>query len=207
MNAKELSQRMAGEAAAIAQYLFPNGKRSAGEWRVGGTSGEPGQSLGIRLTGAKAGVWADFASGEKGDLLDAWAAVRGCSIAEAIREGLIRRIHIYGSRQDGALRFAQATRPLLGWLGLGYGSLGLRGREFAALFPEVAQDHSDDSCGHSTWLQRGPQFESLMQAISQHELADHRIPLSTITHGEEWRPGERGGNDEPSEANRSEANQ
>jgi twinkle protein len=86
MNAKELSQRMAGDAAAIAQYLFPNGKRSAGEWRVGGTSGEPGQSLGIRLTGAKAGVWADFASGEKGDLLDAWAAVRGCSIAEAIRE-------------------------------------------------------------------------------------------------------------------------
>ena len=86
MNAKELSQRMAGEAAAIAQYLFPSGKRVAGEWRVGGTSGEPGQSLGIRLTGAKAGVWADFASGEKGDLLDAWAAVRGCSIAEAIRE-------------------------------------------------------------------------------------------------------------------------
>ena len=86
MNAAELSQRMASEAASIAQYLFPNGKRVAGEWRVGGTSGEPGQSLGIRLTGAKAGVWADFASGEKGDLLDAWAAVRGCSIAEAIRE-------------------------------------------------------------------------------------------------------------------------
>ena len=40
----------------------------------------------MRLTGAKAGVWADFASGEKGDLLDLWAAVRGCSIAEAIRE-------------------------------------------------------------------------------------------------------------------------
>ena len=86
MNARELSQRMAGEAAAIAQYLFPNGKRVAGEWRVGGTSGEPGQSLGIRLTGAKAGVWADFASGEKGDLLDAWAAVRGQTVSEAMRE-------------------------------------------------------------------------------------------------------------------------
>lgn len=86
MNAKELSQRMAGEAAAIAQYLLPGGKRKAGEWAAGSTSGEEGQSLSVRLTGAKAGVWADFASGEKGDLLDLWAAVRGCSIAEAIRE-------------------------------------------------------------------------------------------------------------------------
>lgn len=86
MNAKELSQRMAGEAAAIAQYLLPGGKRKAGEWVAGSTSGEEGQSLSVRLTGAKAGVWADFASGEKGDLLDLWAAVRGCSIAEAIRE-------------------------------------------------------------------------------------------------------------------------
>ena len=86
MNAKELSQRMAGEAAAIAQYLLPGGKRKAGEWAAGSTSGEEGQSLSVRLTGAKAGVWADFASGEKGDILDLWAAVRGCSIAEAIRE-------------------------------------------------------------------------------------------------------------------------
>ena len=86
MNAKELSQRMAGEAAAIAQYLLPGGKRKAGEWSAGSTNGEEGQSLSVRLTGAKAGVWADFASGEKGDLLDLWAAVRGCSIAEAIRE-------------------------------------------------------------------------------------------------------------------------
>lgn len=29
MNAKELSQRMAGEAASIAQYLLPGGKRKA----------------------------------------------------------------------------------------------------------------------------------------------------------------------------------
>ena len=86
MNANEIAQRLAGDAANVAQYLFPNGKRKSGEWRVGGISGEEGQSLGIRLTGAKAGVWADFSSGEKGDLLDAWVAVRGCSIAEAIRE-------------------------------------------------------------------------------------------------------------------------
>jgi pimeloyl-ACP methyl ester carboxylesterase len=109
--------------------------------------------------------------------------------ADAIREGLIRRIHIYGSRNDGALRFAFVTRRLLGWLGLGYGSLGLRGREFAMLFPEVVEDHSDDACGHSTWLQRGQRFEELMQEIKQHDLWDQGIPLPTSSlapAGDAW---------------------
>ena len=88
MNARELSQRLASDAAGVAQFLFPNGKRQAGEWRLGGLSGEPGKSMGIRLTGAKAGVWADFASGESGDLLDAWMAVRGLSISAAMSEAM-----------------------------------------------------------------------------------------------------------------------
>ena len=86
MNASELSQRMASDAAAIAQFLLPNGKRQSGEWKVGGISGEEGKSLSIRLSGAKAGVWADFASGESGDLLDLWAATRGLSVSQAMAE-------------------------------------------------------------------------------------------------------------------------
>jgi twinkle protein len=86
MNAKELAQQMAGQAATIVPYLLPQGKKSAGEWKVGGTHGEPGQSMSVRIAGAKAGVWSDFASGEKGDILDLWAAVRGLSMAEAINE-------------------------------------------------------------------------------------------------------------------------
>lgn len=86
MNAAELSQRMAAEAASIAQYLLPAGKRQSGEWKAGSISGEAGKSLSIRLSGAKAGVWADFASGETGDLLDLWASVRGSSIAAAMAE-------------------------------------------------------------------------------------------------------------------------
>ena len=86
MNATELSQRMASEAASIAQFLLPGGKRQSGEWKAGSISGEAGQSLSVRLSGAKAGVWADFASGESGDLLDLWATVRGLSIAQAMAE-------------------------------------------------------------------------------------------------------------------------
>lgn len=86
MNAGEISQRMAADAAAICAYLLPAGKKAGPEWKVGGTTGEPGGSLSVRMTGAKAGVWKDFQSGEGGDLLDLWAACRGLSMAEAIKE-------------------------------------------------------------------------------------------------------------------------
>jgi pimeloyl-ACP methyl ester carboxylesterase len=92
--------------------------------------------------------------------------------ADAIREGAIRRIHIYGSKNDRALRFAAASRPLISWLGLGYGSMGLRGPEFAKQFPGVVKDHSDNTCDHSTWLQRGTRFEALMKAISSNDQND-----------------------------------
>ena len=86
MNLAELSQRMAGDAATIAAYLLPGGKRKAGEWTAGSVSGDDGKSLSVRLSGPKAGVWKDFATGEGGDLIDLWAACRGMSIAEAMRE-------------------------------------------------------------------------------------------------------------------------
>lgn len=86
MNAHELSERMADNALAIAQHLLPKGKRSGGEWKAGSTHGEPGESLSVRLSGAKRGLWRDFADDEGGDLLDLWAATRGVSIGEAMLE-------------------------------------------------------------------------------------------------------------------------
>lgn len=86
MNAAELSRRMAVEAASIAQHLLPKGKRQSGEWKCGSLDGEAGQSLSVRLSGAKAGVWADFASGESGDMLDLWVKARGLSMSAAMAE-------------------------------------------------------------------------------------------------------------------------
>jgi twinkle protein len=77
---------MADSAASIAQHLLPKGKKSSGEWKVGGVGGEEGQSLSVRLSGAKRGLWRDFATDEGGDLLDLWAATRSMSIAEAMVE-------------------------------------------------------------------------------------------------------------------------
>lgn len=86
MNANELAQRMAAESASIVASLLPGGKRQSGEWKCGSLSGEAGQSLSVRLSGVKAGVWSDFSTGEKGDILDLWAAVRGTSMAQAMAE-------------------------------------------------------------------------------------------------------------------------
>lgn len=86
MNAAELSQRMADDAARIAEYLLPKGKKAGAEWKAGSVAGEAGQSLSVRVSGPKRGVWRDFAANIGGDMLDLWAACRAQSIAEAIRE-------------------------------------------------------------------------------------------------------------------------
>lgn len=86
MNAAELSVRLAGQAQDVAQYLLPHGKRKAAEFKAGNTDGDPGESLSVRVTGTKAGVWKDFASGEGGDLIDLWMACRGQSMTEALKD-------------------------------------------------------------------------------------------------------------------------
>lgn len=74
-NASELARLLADHITRLAPELLPHGKRDGSEWRVGSLAGEPGQSLAVRLSGARRGVWADFSSGERGDALD---LVAGC---------------------------------------------------------------------------------------------------------------------------------
>lgn len=86
MKAGELAALLARDAENVAKMLLPNGKREGAEWRVGSLDGEAGKSCGVHLTGNKAGVFCDFATGEGGDLLDLWAMVRGCGIGEACKQ-------------------------------------------------------------------------------------------------------------------------
>lgn len=110
MNAAELSARLATDAAAIASYLLPQGKKAAGEWKAGSVSGEPGGSLSVRLSGAKAGVWKDFAAEVGGDLLDLWAAVRGCSIGEAMAEAKAY-LGIHDAMPEQTKTYARPAKP------------------------------------------------------------------------------------------------
>lgn len=93
--AADLARLLALRAPSLAAELLPGGKREGAEWVVGSLRGEPGRSLAFRLVGERAGVWCDFASGERGDALD-----------------LVRHALFAGERV-AAMRWARS------WLGLG----------------------------------------------------------------------------------------
>ena len=77
--AGELARMLADRAPALAAALFAAGVREGPEFRVGSLAGEAGRSMAIHMQGQKAGVWADFSTGETGDALDlvAWALYSG----------------------------------------------------------------------------------------------------------------------------------
>ena len=83
---RDISEQLAHRAEEVCRHLLPNGKKNGREYQVGSTSGEKGTSLSIHLEGAKAGVWADFATGESGDLIDLWRLVQGVDTHQALQE-------------------------------------------------------------------------------------------------------------------------
>jgi twinkle protein len=84
--AADIKADLAARAEAVAQHLLPRGKRVGSEWCAGDVNGSEGQSLKVCLVGSKAGVWADFAAGSGGDLLDLWGAAKGCTFVEALKQ-------------------------------------------------------------------------------------------------------------------------
>lgn len=86
MDAREISQMLARDAERVCFHLLPSGKRVGREFIAGDVYGGHGDSLKVHLEGTKAGVWADFASDDKGDLLDLWRLSRRVSLPEALKE-------------------------------------------------------------------------------------------------------------------------
>ncbi|WP_341823088.1 AAA family ATPase [Wolbachia endosymbiont (group A) of Clivina fossor] len=56
-------------------YLLPRGIFRGDKFYVGDVHGNKGKSLVVELSGSRAGLWNDFATGEGGDIIDLWAAV------------------------------------------------------------------------------------------------------------------------------------
>lgn len=71
----------------VCSHWLPDGKKSGTEWEIGDRHGTPGKSLKVHLSGKKAGMWADFSTGDKGgDLVSLVAFVDGISQGEAARK-------------------------------------------------------------------------------------------------------------------------
>lgn len=88
MTATELAHALAERAEDTCRHLLPQGRAEHGNWVIGSTQGDHGKSLHVQLSGPKAGVWLDFATGQKGDLIGLWQAVTGASLKDSCTEAV-----------------------------------------------------------------------------------------------------------------------
>jgi len=75
IDAQELKHRLLDRLPSALNYLFPAGKQRGKQFIVGDLDGNEGKSLVVELEGQRAGMWIDFATGEGGDIFEAWARV------------------------------------------------------------------------------------------------------------------------------------
>lgn len=88
MRATEIAALLSRQVEGVVRHLLPNGKRVGQEWRVGSVDGESGKSMGVHMTGDKAGVWLDGDTGQAGDLIGLWMAVKGLDLRAACKEAM-----------------------------------------------------------------------------------------------------------------------
>jgi len=86
MTPKEISKLLAKDAETLARRFLSGGKKSGNSWIVGNVDGEKGGSMSLALAGEFAGYWTDFATGERGDLIDLWRVNTGMTIGQTLEE-------------------------------------------------------------------------------------------------------------------------
>jgi hypothetical protein len=125
--ASDLARGLGAHAEAVCRHYLPNGRRQGRYWICGDVMGTPGRSLYVRLSGPRAGKWADAAEGSYGDLLDLIALNRGLDFRAALREARvflslplppIRHAEPPARRgsSDAAIRLFAASNPVPGTL-------------------------------------------------------------------------------------------
>lgn len=77
LTTNDLKERLHGRLREVLFHLLPSGKIRNGKFTVGDIQGNKGDSLCVELSGAKIGMWHDFATGDGGDILSLWGAVHG----------------------------------------------------------------------------------------------------------------------------------
>jgi hypothetical protein len=86
MTTDEIKALLLQDVKKTVRHLLPNGEEYKGDWLVGSTSGETGGSMRVRLEGDNKGLWLDFASTDKGNIIQLWQAVKGIDHKAAMVE-------------------------------------------------------------------------------------------------------------------------
>ncbi len=76
----EIRTELIARLESVLTTMVPAGKKRQGKFLIGDVLGSPGDSLEVVLTGEKAGLWTDRATGDGGDIFDLIAAYLGASI-------------------------------------------------------------------------------------------------------------------------------
>jgi len=112
MTGKELSERLAKQDVEnICRQLLPGGKTHGKEYTCGSISGGEGQSMKVCIDGAKAGVWCDFATGDKGDLLGLYMKTKSVKFKDAIAWAK-EYLGLRDNKEFQALPKMQKPRPI-----------------------------------------------------------------------------------------------
>jgi hypothetical protein len=160
---EKIKRQLAANVEAIANRYIPNGKRIGIHWCTGDIhdkpSGQDGGSLKLDLVGEHAGKWHDFATGEKGDLLDLIQRREGldapAAIAHCERQGWLnaprRTTSAKTSKTKGseerraeARRLWESSQPLDGTVGEAY----LRARDLNPPHGPHLRFHLRGTSGH-----------------------------------------------------------
>lgn len=79
----KVAKRLTLHAEAVCLELLSGGKKEGNVWKCGDVSGKAGGSMAVNLSGQYIGVWQDFATGQKGDLLKLYEVQKGCTTVQA----------------------------------------------------------------------------------------------------------------------------
>lgn len=111
----QLAALLTERAATVCEHLLPGGRIVGKEYHAADSGGGSGHSLKVVLEGDKAGVGADFATGETfGDLLDVWCLCRGVGLGQAMAEASsFLGIAIDGSKSRPDKAYQRPQRPLV----------------------------------------------------------------------------------------------
>lgn len=86
IDTERLNHVIKAKVETLCRHSLSQGKRVGGEWKIANTSGAPGNSLGIQLTGPNAGLWHDRATGDGGDFIGLLMANRNLNFLDAVSE-------------------------------------------------------------------------------------------------------------------------
>jgi hypothetical protein len=129
--AAELAAQLAGQIESLARDLLKEGRRDGRDWVCGNIAGEKGDSLHVCLTGARAGLWRDFADSSKsGDALDLVAEAR---FNGDIRAAMAWSRHWLGLPDAGPLPPRPSTVPPIAKPGAAAENAEAEGKRRAAL--------------------------------------------------------------------------